>query len=125
MTTLGEETDEMNRRFRLLEAKLKGLGYGVAAFVYVAPRCVGEFQVQVGFGKFDNEWRLIYRSRRDVPGEDWEESPLTNVSRAARVMAAPFLPQLPEALKQEAAKQKDEVKDACLILDGLIDALSR
>jgi hypothetical protein len=109
--TLGLATDDLNEALKQAEEMISRLHLGVTA--EVALRMEGGCAQLLIFGKRDQAWGLYFYDgpfpRTSLSG--LEEIPLRSASRAARIRAAHYLPELFEALLREAREQVSIIQE--------------
>lgn len=114
ITTLGqklrEQTDELNAVIADAERAIEARKCGVRASVVLST------DEALAFGKFDRQWRLIYV-------QSGTEVPLVNASRAVRLRAIEFLPNLIEALRDALDTEITRVENAIATVQQFVIAL--
>jgi len=101
---LGAVTDKLNRSLEEIETELANLNLGVTAKVRMEVVQFEHYDVirNIRFGKFNQEWRLLYESGPEDDEENWSSGPLLNASREIRLLAIDHLPALIEELVRTA-----------------------
>lgn len=126
---LQESTEALNNGLRTVEKTLAELNLGVRATVALETpsEVVGERRRLLGFGKYDNAWRLIVFSidadNPEPEEEDWEQVPLMNCNRETRAAAVDLLPELVRALAAQAEAEAQAVSTKSMELATFVDEL--
>jgi hypothetical protein len=106
-------TDELNVALKEAETTIASFNIGVSASVTIWIDPLGEATKvqQVIFGKRNQQWGLYYYEGPLPRREDGREVPLTSASRAIRIRAAGYLPQLFQEMLREAQQQIDVIQE--------------
>lgn len=111
---LNEKTDALNEALTRAEAALKSLKAGVTASVEI-----GVDGGKLGFGKLDQQWRLIYFA------PNGEAAPLATAGRNIRVLAAGSLERLLEAMAGSVPEEIASVTRAIVAVEHFIERVGK
>lgn len=126
-TTLNTTSDEMSRLVDLLDAKLKTLHLGVAAWHRVALN--KKYADYLGYAKVGKKWGLAIKSVAiDEKGEEdhsiAEAWPFNEGPRQLRTLCVPAIPDLLQTLNQRAMETIDLVMKQVEALKLVVDFFS-
>jgi hypothetical protein len=126
---LNTVSDELNKPILALEAALKKLNLGLAAWVELSGSDAGGswWDRSVGYAKIKDRWAVTLRARDGRHGLDEEDSeelwPFNDAPRWMRIEAVAKLPDLLEALLKQAQDTTQKIKNKIAIASELAEAI--
>jgi hypothetical protein len=129
-TSLNNASDELTKSVSVLDESLKKLNVGLSAWVSFRSRTVSGDQYdedQIGYCKVDGKWGIALRRIWGDYTEEGsgEEGPrlFNDASREWRILAADKIPEVIEALSQQASETTKKVQEKARVVGELASAI--